>query len=497
MTKSNEQAIWIATLAAAPVFGLQVGSARLKAPTYDEQGYIARGYAFVKLGDLHIRIGTPIGLNALNALPLLALPDVRLPVDSPSWSGTDFHPIAEQFMWHVNPNADQILFLARLPTMYLTLLLCAFVYRWAKELWPEPTATWGGLLALAPVRARSQRDRPRAAGDDRPGLGRADVYRHLLGLALSPRAARGGNLAVTGVSVGLAQATKFSALLHLPILALVFVLRAFSSMPFALSLPWYSGLGSAPGIEHRTGPQPWWDKLGWLLLSGALIGVVALLTLWAVYGFQLAPHRWALTAWPVPAPAHFDQLLDLSGRLAGEEERLPTSFLLGELYPGGRWEYFPVAFLVKTPIPTLVFLAAAGADRLAGVLPATTAQSGLPNPRRRRGSAIRVGARSPQSEANDCRLREVIGPSAGRCGCRRWSFLPSACAATSTWATATCCPLLPYLFVLAGRMGPWIAEQLGYADRPAARAAGRGHGGAGRLDGLERAGHLSPLPGLL
>ena len=43
-----------------------------------------------------------------------ALTNLRLPVDSPSWSGTDFHPIDERFLWHVNPNADQIVFLARL-----------------------------------------------------------------------------------------------------------------------------------------------------------------------------------------------------------------------------------------------------------------------------------------------------------------------------------------------------------------------------------------------
>ena len=141
---TKNKAILTAALLLCLSFGLQVMSARLKAPTYDEQGYIARGYAYVKLGDLHIRIGTPIVLNALTALPLLTLPDVRLPVDSPMWSGTDFHPIGEQFMWHVNANADQILFLARLPTMYLTLLLCVFVYRWAAELFGQ----WGGLLAL-------------------------------------------------------------------------------------------------------------------------------------------------------------------------------------------------------------------------------------------------------------------------------------------------------------------------------------------------------------
>ena len=432
MTKNK--ATWIATLLLLLCFSLQIGSARLKAPTYDEQGYIARGYAFVKLGDLHIRIGTPILLNALNAMPLLALPDVRLPVDSPSWSGTDFHPIGERFMWRVNPNADQILFLARLPTMYLTLLLCAFVYRWARELFGstsmprsrEPQTTdapcasaWAGLFALALCALD-----PNVIAHGR--LATTDLGSAALMFIATYWAWRflrlpsWRHLALTGALVGLAQASKFSALLHLPILGLIFVLRAFSPLPFALSLPWYSPL------EGRTSPQRWRDKLGWLLLSGALIGAVAFLTLWAVYGFQVAPLP-GLTAWPVPAAAHFDQLLDLSGRLVGEEERLPTSFLLGELYPGGRWEYFPIAFLVKTPIPTLVLLAGAAALSVR--------------------SAVARKKRSSHLVSWAVWLPSLI-------------FFGVSLRSNLNLGYRYLLPVLPYLLVLAGRMGGWIAGGL-------------------------------------
>ena len=460
MTKNK--AIWIATLLLLLSFGLQVGSARLKAPTYDEQGYVARGYAFVKLGDLHIRIGTPVGLNALNALPLLSLPGVRLPVDSPSWSGTDFHPIAQQFMWHANPNADQILFLSRVPTMYLTLLLCVFVYRWAKELYgPKPTATWAGLLALALCALDPNIiAHGRLATTDLGSAALMFIAAYWAWRFLRVPSWR--NLALTGVTVGLAQASKFSALLHLPILGLVFVLRAFASMPFALSLPGYSGLGSASGIDHRSGPQRWWDKLGWLLLSGVLIGAVAFMTLWAVYGFQLAPID-GMTDWPVPAAAHLEQLLDLSGRLAGEEDRLPTSFLLGELYPGGRWEYFPVAFLVKTPIPTLVFLAAAVAlmvwQALSSLAQPSTAQSGLPNPRWRRGSPTSVG-RDPLRAKQRLRLREIIGPVGWAVWLPPLVFFAVSLRSNLNLGYRYLLPALPYLFVLAGRMGQWIAGRL-------------------------------------
>ncbi|MBN1584487.1 MAG: glycosyltransferase family 39 protein, partial [Anaerolineae bacterium] len=135
---------WIAASLLLTLFTTQVMSARLKSPTYDEQAYITAGYAFVRLRDLHILVGEPILLGALEALPLLALPDLYLPVDHPSWAGTNFHPIAEQFLWYANDNTDQILFLSRLPTMLLTLLLAAFIYRWARDAF----GPWAGMLSL-------------------------------------------------------------------------------------------------------------------------------------------------------------------------------------------------------------------------------------------------------------------------------------------------------------------------------------------------------------
>ena len=63
MHKTGWQTAVIVALALVLMFGLEATSALLKSPTYDEQGYIARGYAYVKLGDRHILIGTPMMLN--------------------------------------------------------------------------------------------------------------------------------------------------------------------------------------------------------------------------------------------------------------------------------------------------------------------------------------------------------------------------------------------------------------------------------------------------
>jgi len=126
------------------MFVLMVSSARLKSPTMDEQNHIARGYAYLRTGDLRLNLPHPPLINSLSAAPLLLLPDLKLPTDSPAWERAHTIAFATQFLWHTNHNADQILRVARLPIMLLAILLGCFVFRWAREL-HGPLA---GLLAL-------------------------------------------------------------------------------------------------------------------------------------------------------------------------------------------------------------------------------------------------------------------------------------------------------------------------------------------------------------
>ena len=322
-------------------FSLQVRSARLKSPTYDEPSYITCGYAFVRLGDLHILVGEPILLNALNALPLLPL-NPRFPTEHPSWAGTDFHIISEQFLWYANDNADQLVFAARVPTMLLTSLLITFVYRWGREMF----GPWGGMLAatLAAFDPNLLAHGRLAATD----LGsttfifiasywlwrllRRPTWRHVL---------------IAGAFVGLAQSSRFSALLFGPGWALAILWRAFTPRPFALPSLRHPGDGS------RSPPR--WRRLVQAAGVGTMVVLVAYLTIWAVHGFEVGPVK-GLTSFPVLAPSYFDELMYILPRLRGAEGRQVVGFLRGELYVGGRWDYFPVAFACKTPLPTLILL---------------------------------------------------------------------------------------------------------------------------------------------
>ena len=104
------------------------------------------------------------------------------------------------------------------------------------------------------------------------------------------------------------------------------------------------------------------------------IGIGALtmaLTIWAGYRFSVGPifqqarltplmaerlqqmspsMQKALLTIPVPAPSFFMGV----GRAFELNKGAERGYLLGQNYPGGRWDFFPVGIAVKTPIPFLL-----------------------------------------------------------------------------------------------------------------------------------------------
>jgi len=329
MQKTGWRAAVVVALALVVMLALEATSARLKSPTYDEQGYIARGYAYVKLGDKHILIGTPMMLNAWNALPLLLLPDVRLETGHPTWEGTDFHDVSAHFLWDSGNDVDQVVFWARLPTMILSLLLAATVYRWARELY-GPRAGW--LALFLAVLSPNVLAHARLATTD---LGLAFFFflaTYCLWRYLEART--WANLMWASVALGLSQGTKFSALLIAPVWVAVGAAWVF--------------------FGERAAGESWSRRALSLALAGAGMAAGGFLVLWATYGLEVAPVTEGGPS--VPAATHFCQWMNISGRLAGEATRRALAFLMGHYSDTGWWYYFPVAFLLKTPLPTLALL---------------------------------------------------------------------------------------------------------------------------------------------
>jgi len=113
---------------------------------------------------------------------------------------------------------------------------------------------------------------------------------------------------LAGVSLGLALLSKFPAVLLLPVIGIILAFVSLKKQPLS--------------------------KTNMALAATSAVGVFLL-----GYGFDPRPYL---------------QGLQIQGSTPGH-----WSFLLGELSSEGWWYYIPVAFVLKTPIPLLLCLAAA------------------------------------------------------------------------------------------------------------------------------------------
>ncbi len=122
-------------------------------PTMDEQNHLARGVAFLKTADPRLSLEHPPLINSISGLLLLTLPDLQLPLEHPSW--TEMQPpdiywyiFADQFLWQVNHDVTRMVFLGRLPIVFLTLGLALVGFHFAKTLWGRPSAYLAFFLLL-------------------------------------------------------------------------------------------------------------------------------------------------------------------------------------------------------------------------------------------------------------------------------------------------------------------------------------------------------------
>ena len=291
-------------------YGLMMSSALRKSSMVDEQSHLFRGVAYLQEGATHFLLGHPLFASSLSALPVLTEPNLNLPLEEPAWESGDWSVAGDAFLWRLNSNPQRIIFLGRLPVMWLTLLLLALIYRWGREL----AGGFVGLLALIFLAFD-----PNLLANGRIISG--DVPLTLFFTLTiygywrwSTRDAGWSGLLLAGVGLGLASVSKFNAGLLLPILGLLGLILA----------------------RQKRSWQP--------LLRLLIVGVVGSLVIWGVNGFAIRP---------LPGGPFWDDLyweLQYFGKAHG-------SYLAGNYSTTGWWYYFPFAFIVKTPLPMLLLLA--------------------------------------------------------------------------------------------------------------------------------------------
>src|SRR5512147_1051753 len=137
---------FVAVLLLLVMAWLEFSTLAVTSPTVDEPLHIVRGYAFASRGEDRLRLRGPVLPNALSGVALLLEPDLKLPpADDPIWLERDGTGLPETFMWANTAPPLRLIFLARLPMLFASLLLGALIFRWAAQ----RSGPWAALGALA------------------------------------------------------------------------------------------------------------------------------------------------------------------------------------------------------------------------------------------------------------------------------------------------------------------------------------------------------------
>ncbi len=357
---STRQAGLLLALALAVHAGLALHTMSGNAATFDEGTHLPAGYTHLALGDHRLNPEQPPLVKILAAAPLLAVdPEVR--TDHVAWTTARQWEFGRRFLYSWN-DGNRLLFLGRLPMVALTLALIAAIFVRTRGLAGGAAAAIAlGLAALSPDL-----------------LAHGNLVTTDVGLALFvflavaafdrlTRRATWGGLFLTGLATGAALATKFSGLVLGPVLLVLGAVAVGGERPLELALVGPPRV--VRGMVRRASAVL-------SLLAG--VGALALLVIWASYGFRgaLSPdpavraeqratleepheHLWqrALVAGAEVGAVPEDYARGLLFVMAHSEGR--RTFLAGRLSDEGFAHYFLATFLLKTPIPLLVLIALA------------------------------------------------------------------------------------------------------------------------------------------
>lgn len=332
---ANVRPSWLVIPFVLGFFFLALDSMIDDSPTMDEQNHLARGLAFLRTGDPRLSLEHPPFINALSALPLFSLRDVRLPTDHPSWERAEgWYEFAELLLWEYNDDATRMLFLARLPVIFLTLGLAVISYQFAGRLWGRPSALPAFLLTLFEPNLMAH---GRYTTTDLGATTMLFLATFLLWRLWQMDGRNSKRWVLAGIGMGLALGSKLSMAAFVPIWMIMALVPT--------------------NLVARQ--EPYLAAAGRRIYQLTTALVLSFVVLWATFGFQWGEFQFHSAglrilndaAGPMPTYwAGIEQIVGVTDAGRG------NSFLLGEVSDEGFPSYFPVAFLAKTPLPILVLL---------------------------------------------------------------------------------------------------------------------------------------------
>ncbi len=310
--------------------------------TFDEPAHLSMGMEWLVRGTYSVEVQQPPLARVAAAIgPRLSGVGYPAPMQDPaaSWRNGLLILYFRGLYWRT-------LTLARLGILPFLLLGIVIAWAWARRLWGEAAGVLAALLlsAMPPVLGHAG-----LATTDCAAMATYAAALFAIDCWLTkPTALRA---LLVAVAVAAAVMTKFSALLFLPvgILPMLVIRRGLLARRHAAQL--------APIVAGVL-------VLGWAAYRFSVWPVPVSIPIERIFGgpsIADAAGRWLFAHVRVPAP---EALLGI-WHVMHHAELGHASYLMGSLAMHGRWYFFPVALLVKTPIAFLL-LAAIGLVRARG-----------------------------------------------------------------------------------------------------------------------------------
>ncbi|MDO8443342.1 MAG: glycosyltransferase family 39 protein [bacterium] len=365
----------ILSLIIVSAFLLMLGSAKQDSAVMDELAHIPAGYSYIKFFDYRLNPEHPPLIKALSALPLL-FQGLKFPVDGDAWQNQTNAQweIGKEFLYNSGNDVDKIIFYSRLAPMLLLLILIGFTYFWANEL----TGKWWALLPalLIAFSPNFLAHGHYVATDIGATLGILVSSYYFLRFINKPSRK---NIVVAGIVFGVAELLKFSAVLLVPFFILIVSILLLEKIIKEIK---------SPVVENKLKKifKFFYVDFGRLLLIFAVGGAL----IYLIYGlFTLnypAEKQYSDTASilqsfdnnflteSVLAMSQNTVLRPLSEYFLGilmvikKSSEGSINYFLGEVSNQGSPLYFPIIFIMKETLPTLIIVFTAFLLGLWGIL---------------------------------------------------------------------------------------------------------------------------------
>ena len=329
---------------------------------YDEDAHIPAGYSYLKTFDMRLNPEHPPLLKDLSAFPLLFI-NPKFDTSQDFWEQNPNDAqwnSGKSFLFESGNDPDQIIFWSRLPIILIFVLLAIFIFKWTWEI----SSLGAALLAFILFTFD-----PNILGHNHyvtTDLGIAAfitfVFYYFIKFIKDPN---WKNVWLLGIFLALVQLTKFSSVLIFPVFGLILIIFALTKI--------------APHKKETTLKFRFsnlWEYL-WKFIVAFGISIIII---WIAYFFttfnmpeeklpQIVNHYFekenvlsvnakkvlfSLNENPVlrPMAIYLFGIIRVFQRVAGGN----ITYFIGQISTQGFFSYFPVVFLLKTPITTLILI---------------------------------------------------------------------------------------------------------------------------------------------